>query len=126
MGVTLNPDLIWRERDLPQKAVQSVRPLLGGAPVIFAGSVPKGLPVTLVATERMGWLRRSMVTSLAALADVPGAQGVLDFHGTLMTVIFRLPQQAGGESAVAFEPVRPTNLAVSTDWMRGEIRLLTI
>lgn len=121
-GITLSPDMIWRERHWSQSVAQSVRRTLGGAPVVYAGSLTLGLPVTLVAGQNMGWIRRSVLDQVLALAAVPGAQGTLDFHGEQMLVIFRHDEPP----AVAFEPVRRTNLALSTDWMRGEIRLLTL
>lgn len=126
LGITLSPDMIWRERHASQGVVQDVRPTLGGVAVVFPAAVAKGLPVTLVASQRMGWIRRSVLDQVRSLAAVPGTQGELDFHGVLMNVIFRHPGEVEGASAVEFEPVRRTNLALAGDYMRGEIRLLTV
>lgn len=123
-GVTLHPDMIWRERFTDQKVAQSAKRTLGGALVVFAGSLHNGAPITLATAESTGYPTRAMVDAVRALAEVAGAQYTLSFHGTDYSVIFR-PDESGG-NAVVMEPLKKTNRPEAGDWMRGEIRLLTV
>lgn len=121
-GVTLSPDMFWRERHQSQKVLQSTRLTLGAKPVVYAAAIDKGLPVTLIAAERMGWIRRSVLDLVLEMAESAGGEFLLTMPGFSATVVFRHEEPP----AVAFEPVRRTNVPLATDWMRGEIRLLTV
>jgi len=125
-GITLNPDMIWLEQFTSQKVAQSSRRTLGGAPVIFSGALEKGAPFTLLATEAngklIGILKKSVVDSLLALADVVGATYVLAFNGVNYSVMFRHEEPP----AVAMVPLKAWVSYTANDLMRGEIRLLTV
>lgn len=124
-GITLNPDMIWREQFIEQAVAQSSRRTLGGAMVVYSGALQKGAAVTLSASEYngalIGVLRKSVVDALLALAAVPGAQYTLAFNGVNYTVIFDPP-------GVEMVPIRanPGHSYAADDLMRGDIKLLTV
>lgn len=123
-GITLNPDMIWREQFIAQSVAQSMKRTLGGAPVIFSGPLEKGAPITLVSTEfngsLIGVLKKSVVDSVLALAAVVGGQYVLTYNGTNYSVLFNHPD------AVNMVPLLAKTSYSANDLMRGEIRLLTV
>lgn len=126
-GITLNPDMVWREQFTSQTVAQSVRRTLGGVPVIFSGNLQKGAPITLSATEVnggpvAGLLKKSVVDSIMALAEVAGATYTLTYNGTSYTVMFRHDDPP----AVDMEPMKKKQSYVDDDFFRGDIKLLTV
>lgn len=124
-GITLNPDMIWREQFVAQSVAQSTRRTLGGALVVYSGKLQKGDSITLSASESngtlIGVLRKSVVDSLLALAAVPGAQYVLTRNGENFNVIFDPP----GVDMVPIQ-AKPGHQYAANDLMRGDIKLLTV
>lgn len=124
-GITLNPDMIWREQFREQTVAQSTRRTLGGALVVYSGKLQKGDAITLSASEfngtLIGVLKKSVVDSLIALAEVPGAQYVLTMNDVNYNVIFDPP-------GVEMVPIRanPGHQYSADDLMRGDIKLLTV
>lgn len=121
-GVTLSPDMVWLERYQSQGVAQSVRRTVGGVPVIFSGALVKAEPVTLATLDRMGYPTRAMIDQVIALAASAGATYTLSFYGEEISVMFRHDDPP----VVDMQPVKRTNRPASTDWMRGQIKLLTI
>lgn len=92
MSITLGgialPDLVFRE-DFGWTGVEgTMERTLRGRPVVFEISV-SGRAVDLVGEENTGWVARSTLESLVALASVPGMTYTLSYEGTSYTVRFR-------------------------------------
>ena len=121
-GLTLNPNMVWLERYQPERVAQTTRRTLGGRAVLFAGSLGSGEPITLEATNDHGWLTNSDVLQLIAMADVPGATYTLTIDGVNRTVAFR----SDSPPAVDFRPIVPRETHESTDWMIGQLKLITV
>jgi hypothetical protein len=120
-SITLNPDMVWEEQFTSQSVVQSVKPLLGGSPVVFAGSTPKGHAFSLTAREvngsLIGILRKSVVDDVLALAAVVGGQYVLTYNGTDYTVIILSVEMAPIVAKVSYS---------DNDLMRGSLKFMTV
>lgn len=86
-GITLSPDLLWTDEFSPSVAQTSKRTLDGGS-VLFAQSM-QGRTITLESTSNSGWITRTAVLQLQALASTPSGQWTLNLHGTFYTVAFR-------------------------------------
>jgi len=92
MAITLGgvdlPDLLI-ENEFGFPGVDSrVEFSLGGTPIIWEQEMT-GKPIDLRGTTDTGWITRSVLQSLYALAAVPGATYTLDYEGTIYTVRFR-------------------------------------
>lgn len=125
-AIALGDSMVWRERYQSQGVAQSVRPTLGGVPVVFSQAIEKGTKITL-ATYRVGGnlygaLRRSVLTQVLARAAVPGAVYVLNFNGSNYDVIFRHEEAP----AVDMTPVYARVADEADDYFEGEIKLLTV
>lgn len=125
-GITLSPALQWRERYAYQPVAQSVRRTIGATPVIFHGALVKGEPITLATWSdgggEYGLLRKSVAVQVIALANVPGAIYTLTFNGVDQSVIFRHDEPP----AVDLAPIYPRTADQATEYMRGQIKLLTV
>lgn len=121
-GITLNNSMVWVERYASQKVVQTVKRTLGSVPVVYAGLMEKGTLITLRATEEYGWIKKSVVSQLLAIAEVPGGVYILNFNGTQYSVVFRHHDSP----AVDMEPLIPRTADGSDDYFIGEIKLLTV
>lgn len=121
-GITLDPSMIWVERNQSKRVVQSVTRTLGGGAVVQAAGVDAGLPITIASGQDQGLLRWSVVQQLEALADVPGAVYVLDVNGTEYSVIFR------HDEAPAFiaDPLLARVEPFADDYFRCTLKLMTV
>lgn len=76
--------------DISHTGVRSdVAKTLSGGVVIWETSEPSGRIIDLVGGDDFGWLERSDLQSLQALASVPGATYTLTTPDEIMTVRFR-------------------------------------
>ena len=88
-GVTLNPSIVWEDRFAFQSVAQTTTRTLAGNLVTFAQGLSKGRPITLVANETRGWLTKSDVEAIQALADAVAATYSLQIDTEFFTVQFR-------------------------------------
>ena len=120
-GIVLNPSMRWAERYQSQGVAQAMNRTLGAVPVFFTNALIKGEPITLVADENFGWLRRSVVDQVMAIAAVVGGQYVLAFNNVAIPVVFR--HQA---PPADMQPIAPRTADAASDYLRGSIKLITI
>lgn len=124
-GVVLSDngsDMIWNERYAHQQADQAMERTLSGRAVIYTGPISGGIPITLEATENVGWVTRDVAQQVMALAATPNAQYILEFDGVDYTVMFRHLDAP----AVDLKPQWPRVADESSDYLVGQIKLITV
>lgn len=73
LGAVEIPEDVWWTDEFAWRAVeQSSSRGLTGARIVQVGLKTKGRPVTLSSNDKGGWVPRSTVLALRALADTPG------------------------------------------------------
>ena len=121
-GLSLPEDLYWENEFGWTPVAASLEYSLAGAGLIQLGKKLTGRAVTLQDENERCWLPRATVLALKALADQPGKQMQLDYHGRVLTVMF-----APGEIPFDAEPVwREWPDADSDTWNIKTIRLIEI
>ena len=122
-GVDLNNSLQWVDRFDQTLVASTRRRTLGGNLVIFEQPLLAGANITLTATPDTGWFTYEMVVAIKALADVPGATHVFEFHGETYNVRFNYEG-----TPVQFTPLIPKNAgyANETDYFVGTLNLYTV
>ncbi len=121
-GVTLSGSLQWKDRFEFSPVAQATKRTLGGGLVVFSHSLVAGRPVTLEATEETGWITKAMLDSLQSKAAVPGAVYSFEYHGEVLSVVFRHDEPP----AVGFTPLVPKATADAGDYYVGTLKLLTV
>jgi hypothetical protein len=121
-GNTLSGSLQWLEKDAWSPVAQTTQYTLGGGLVVYTQQLLAGRPITLEATEDTGWITRTMLDQIEALAAVPGAVYTLVVHGYSANVIFRHDEPP----AVEFTPLQPRATPQPTDYYIGRLKLLTV
>ena len=116
------PDLLI-DNEFGWNGVQAVVEMsLGGRPIVWEGSAT-GKELDLVGGSDWGWISRSVLESLQALASVPLATYLLSYEGTEYTVRFRHEDNPTIEA----EPIVPRPNAAGIDWFRNvTIRLMEV
>ncbi len=96
MAITIDtitlPDLVIDNEFGHSDIRSTVLFALGGSPLIFEQSMG-GKEIDLVGTVDSGWISRSDLSSLHALATVPRATYTLSYEGSESTVRFRNEDQ---------------------------------
>jgi len=88
-GIEL-PDLVWGDEFSWSKIEQSAEYSLAGSLIIETGEKLAGRPITLEGTETIGWITRSDLLVLQALAEDPERQMVLTLDDArTFDVVFR-------------------------------------
>lgn len=87
---------------------------LDGTPLI-SESAESGEPIDLIGTDKTGWIARSVLKAVYALAAVIGAQYELNYEGRIFTVRFRNENPP----AVFAEPVIARPDPADTDWYKN-------
>jgi hypothetical protein len=104
------------------KVRSQVELTLGGRPIVWEDSVASK-EFSLVGTVDTGWIDRSTLVSLHALAEVPNATYELNYEGTVSTVRFRNEEPY----CINAFPIIPRPNPDSTDWYNQvEIRLMEV
>lgn len=117
-GVTL-PDLVIGDEYAWTGIEAAVDMTVGGAPIVWEREV-SGQPLDLVGGDDWGWITRTTLESLKALAAVARSTYTLSFEGTDYTVRFRHE-----EGALEATPIIPRPNHDGTDYYRGvRIRLM--
>ena len=119
-GVTL-PDLTIEQEYGWTGVEAAVDMSVGGAPIVWERLI-SGRPLDLAGGEDTGWILRSVLDSLKALAAVPRATYTLAYEGETYTARFRHE-----EGAIEAAPVVPRPNQASGDYYRNvRIRLMVI
>lgn len=121
-GVALSGSLQWTDRHSFSGVAQENKRTLGGNSVIYSKKLIAGRPVTLVATEETGWITKTMLDALEAMADTLGVVYTLDLHGTILSVVFRHEDAP----ALEFVPLQPRSIPLGGDYYAGTIKLITV
>lgn len=112
----------WEDEFTYESARQSHRRLLGGTLVMFNRPLIQGRPITLVAVEDQGWLTKSQIETLLAMAAQPGAVYTLEIEGQFFQVVF---DHSEGP-AVSATPLIPMTGAPPEHYYIGTIKLITV
>ena len=118
----LNPNMLWIERHKSQNVAQTVKRVLGGAPVVFAVSLALGDEVTLQATEDYGWLTLAQVQAVEAMAVTPGATFILTIGTDILNVAFR----HNTPPAVDMNPLIHRTDEAAGDYFIGSLKFITV
>ena len=104
LGAVQIPEDVWWSDEFAWSPVeQSTTRSLTGALIVQLGTKTKGRPITLTSNDRGGWVARSTVIALRALAATAGATYTLTLaDGRSFTVSF------DAEKDFTAEPVRPS------------------
>jgi hypothetical protein len=104
-GITLPDSLEWEDEFDWSPITQSVGYGATGALFIQEGVKAKGRTITLVGTDEVGWVTRSVVTSLQTKRDTASWSGTLTLpDARTFTVMFR-----NSDNALEVSPVVPYN-----------------
>lgn len=120
-GITL-PDLVI-EDEYAQAGVRSVVEFsLGGRPIIWEDE-KFGRTIDLVGGNDTGWIERSTLEQLKALANVPLQEFVLDYEGETKSVRFRQEDPP----VISALPILPRPNHVDGDWYANvRIKLMEV
>ncbi len=99
--LTLPPYLLWEDEIGWSAVMQTTGYFLSGSLEIQEGIKLSGRPITLVGEMHLGWITRSLLLSIQALAQTP-QELPLDYHGREFTVRFR---QGNNEKPVEAVPL---------------------
>lgn len=120
--LSLPADLIWHDEYSFRSVLQSVRRTLDGGVVVFHSPAAAGQEITLQSTEQSGWVRKSVVDALRALADIPGQVMTLTLRGRAYTVVFRHHDANPLDAAPIFHSANPH----ADDFFQVTLRFMTI
>jgi hypothetical protein len=120
--VTLPEDLVWEDEFSWTPVEQASDYTLGGALVVETAARLAGRPVTLAGAEDQGWITRTTLEALYALAQAPSTGLALTLaDGRSLTVVFR----HGGPAIEARPVVRVSPPAVDAQYI-VTVRLLEV
>ena len=122
-GVTLSQHMIWEDQFVDdQVAAQSTTRTLGGKLVVYSQQLNSGRPITLVAREDQGWLTKTQVEGVSALARVAGAIYLLTIGSESFNVMFRHHDPP----AFSATPLIYRTNSASTDYFTAVIKLFVV
>lgn len=122
-GVALSSSMLWTDRHAYSPVAQTVQPTLGGGIIVYSQSLTgAGQAVTLEALEDTGWITKAMLDQIKDMAAVAGAVYTLNFHGEVMSVMFRHDEAP----AVDFKPLTPKSVPEQTDYYIGTLKLFKV
>lgn len=114
--------IVWTDEFRTSKVAQTNNRTLGGQLVSYELGLVEGFDITLEAQTETGWLKKSQVEAVQALAEVVGATYTLDFEGQIFTVQFRHDEPP----AVDFFPIVFRSNSEPGDFFLGTIKLRTV
>ncbi len=121
-GVTLSTHMIWEDEDTYSSVASSVKRTLAGNLVVRDQQLSLGRSITLVAKEDQGWLTKTQVDQVRALADVAGAAYSLDTGYQTFLVKFRHHESP----AFIADALIKRNNADPGDYYTCTIKLMTV
>lgn len=120
-GIELPRGMLWVDEFNWSAVQKTVERGITGAQIIDAAARIEGRPITLQAVEDQGWIRRSTLLAVQALADAPGGQYPLRLaDGREFTVQF------AADDPIAAAPVSRPELPVGTHPYVATLRLITV
>lgn len=120
-GVALSKHIIWTNQYSYTKVRQSYQETLGGGVRVHAETVEAGVPITLE-SQSSGWLTRSMVEQVNAMANIAGGIFELKFGSFTANVMFA----HHGGSSFTYDPISFKMDGGQDDWFQGSIQLITV
>ena len=121
-GLELPAAMLWPDEFAGQSVAQTSKRTLSGGLVVFHSPLTAGKSITLESSEKTGWIKRSVVLQIKALADVPGVVMTLTLRGENYNVMFRHDQGLAFEADPIFPFANPT----ADDYYIVSIRLITV
>lgn len=121
-GVSLPLSLQSPDRYEDPSVVQTVRRTLGGHLKLYVGSLQKGRPITLESQEDAGWIDKTTVDLLQAMAQDPTGQYELRMGAEVHSVVFRHYDSP----AFSARPLVYRTGVEQTDLFTCSIKLLTV
>lgn len=123
-NVELNPSMDWAERYQSFGIAQSVRLTLGGRVTMNAAPIHNGQSITLVADEQSGWLTKTVVELLQAMASQIGVVFYLTYGDVLLNVpvVFRHHDAP----ALDLRPLVPSETMRDDGFWIGSIKLMRV
>lgn len=119
-NLILPPEMIWSDKLKHAPVYQGSAVTLGGRTIIQATGAVNGKPITLTATQTQGWLTKSQVDSVLALANSPGMIYTFEYHGSIANVMFRHHEPPAVEMEPFVDGEHPS------DYHFGTIKLITV
>lgn len=121
-AITLPAGLQWVDEFNWQPVMQSTQRTLAGGLVLQERGLSAGRPITLSGGSDHGWIARSVLESLYALASVAGQTHTLSIRGTTYSV--RFYHEDG--NAIEAEPLWPMADPQAGDYYIATIKLITV
>lgn len=121
--VVLSDHMEWNDKyDSSSRVAQTMRRTLGGMPVVVTQRLSLGVPITLEATQRQGWLTKAQVEAVDALAQAEGAVYNLTIGADTFTVMFRHHEPP----AFSAEPLDQIGAQAPDGYYTATIKLMTV
>lgn len=118
--LTLPEDLLWQDEFLHDAVAQNTTRTEGGALIVEESAITAGRPITLVGGADAGWMTRSDLIALRALADAAATTRLLTLNdGRTFNVMFARP-------AIEAEPIIAFNFPVAADFYAVTLKLFTV
>lgn len=114
--------LVWLDEFEQPTVSQTHKRTLAGSIVIFSGSRPNGIPVTITSGPDYGWVKRSIVLQIKSLADQAGLVMTLDIKGKSFNVVF----DHSNNNAFTAIPIYPYANPTDTDYYKVKLQLVTV
>ena len=121
-GVTLSPHIIWEDEDKYSAVASDFRRTLAGNILVRDQTLNLGRPITLVAREDQGWLTKTQVDAVRALANVAGAVYSLVIESQSFQVKFRHHESIAFEADALIKRNNPD----PDDYYTCTIKLMTV
>lgn len=121
-ALVLPSGLQWSDEFNWQPVAQTAQRTLDGGLVLQEQGLTAGRPITLQAGLDHGWMTRSVLESLYALASVPGNSHTLTINGRTFTVRFNHSDGA----AIEAEPLWPLATPQSGDYYIATVKFITV
>lgn len=121
-GYTLNPNMVWTDRDSWSSVIQSTKRTLGGKVVVTSSQAVGGRPITLSTLPDQGWLTKAQRDNLVQMSTIAGAIFTLVIDSDTFTVMFRHEDAP----AVSLNPIIARTNLDTTDYFLGTIKLIQI
>lgn len=120
-SVVLDNDLIWDDEFKYPSLSGVLERAIEGHLVTQSSALSGGQPLTLVGGTDSGWLRRSTVLSLQALAAIPGEEYTVVLADLRSVVAIFDPTVP-----LEFSPVSPRSAPASDSWYYGTIKMIIV
>jgi len=121
-GVALPESLQWPDQFSESNVQQTTKRTLGGGLVVFSEQITAGRNITLEATQKQGWLTKTMVDAIRSLSNSAGSVYTLTTPNGNYSVMFRHNEPPAFEST----PLLSKQVFNADDFFVGVIKLITV